>query len=169
MNLRDQLEKAKLLSKKDAKRLAHEERVHRKEVGREGIEAEKSARESELVAAREQQRLTDAERQKVIEAERKRAEELAACEAILDTEVRAPSRGAPWYFELSDGRVPHLRVDDSDRHKLVLGNVCVVRRTTADSHSYGLLPTPLAQRVAKMLPERVVWSAPPANLNSARV
>ena len=31
MNLRDQLKKAKLLSEKDAKRLAHEERVDRKE------------------------------------------------------------------------------------------------------------------------------------------
>ena len=32
-DLRDQLKKANLLSKKDAKRIAHEERVHRKQKG----------------------------------------------------------------------------------------------------------------------------------------
>ena len=44
-DLRDQLKKAKILSDKDAKRLAHEERVHRKEVGREGLELRKRIRE----------------------------------------------------------------------------------------------------------------------------
>ena len=47
-DLRDQLKKAKLLSDKKARQLAHEERVHRKKVGREGLEKEQSERQAEL-------------------------------------------------------------------------------------------------------------------------
>ena len=39
-DLRDQLKKANLISKKDQKRLEHEQRVRRKKVGREGLEQE---------------------------------------------------------------------------------------------------------------------------------
>ena len=40
MNMRDQLKKAKLLSDKQAKQLAHSQRVERKEKGREQLEQE---------------------------------------------------------------------------------------------------------------------------------
>ncbi|MFO1052831.1 MAG: DUF2058 family protein [Planctomycetota bacterium] len=161
MNLRDQLKKAKLLSEKDAKRLAHEERVHRKEVGREGIDAEKAQREAELTRLRADERTVDVERGKQLEAERLLAAERAACEAILETAVRSSGRGgAPWFFELPDGRLPQLRVDDADRHQLSTGQLCVVRRSRVDAHVYGFLAASHAQRVARALPDRVVWAAP---------
>ena len=40
MNLRDQLKKANLISDKKAKQLAHQQRVERKEKGREQLEQE---------------------------------------------------------------------------------------------------------------------------------
>jgi len=161
--LRDQLKNANLLSKKDAKRLAHEERVDRKAKGREGVEAERTEREAELQRKREQDRERDRERQSSLEAQRQAAQERAACEAILETEVRAPSRGRiGWLFELADGRIPMLRIGDAELHQLQGGNLCVVRTRDGDAHIYGFLNTPHARRVQAQLPERIVWAAPGA-------
>ena len=44
MNLRDQLKKANLISDKKAKQLAHQQRVERKEKGREQLEQEARSR-----------------------------------------------------------------------------------------------------------------------------
>ena len=160
MNLRDQLKKAKLLSDKDAKRLAHEERVHRKAAGHSGLEAEKQQREAEITRLRAEERSKDQARQLAVEASRRDSAEYAACEAILDSEVRRTGRnGFPWYFELPDGRLPQLRIDDAGRHQLESGHVCIVRRGAGDAHVYGFLATQHAQRVHKTMPERIVWSA----------
>ncbi len=162
-SLRDQFQKANLLSKKDAKRLAHEERVQRKEVGREGLESQKAEREAELQRQRDQSREQDRQRQAEVEVQRKAAEERAACLAILESETRDPGRGpVSWHFELQDGQLPMLRMADADRHNLLGGHLCVVRKRDTDAHVYTFLATHLAKRVRRMLPERVVWAAPGA-------
>ena len=92
-NLRDQLEKANLLSNKDAKRLAHEERVHRTEVGREGLDQEQRARQQEIDRLRAQERNLTKAQQSQIEAERRIAEERAACEQIMAKDVTRPGHG----------------------------------------------------------------------------
>jgi uncharacterized protein YaiL (DUF2058 family) len=162
-SLRDQFKKANLLSSKDAKRLAHEERIERKEKGRDVLEAERAAREAELAQARADERARDRSRQAEVEAQRKLAEERAACEALLDTEVRDCGRGPiSWHFELPDGRLPLLRMTDPDRHQLTAGHLCIVRRRGPEAHVYGLLATQHARRVVRQFPERVVWSAPGA-------
>ena len=162
-SLRDQFQKANLLSKKDAKRLAHEERVKRKEVGREGLEKQQADREAELHRQREQDRETDRKRQADLEAVRKAAEERAACLTILDNETRSVGRGpVSWHFELEDGQLPMLRMADADRHNLLGGHLCVVRQRDTDAHVYAFLATHLAKRVKRSLPDRVVWAAPGA-------
>lgn len=160
-SLRDQFKKANLLSAKDSKRLAHEERLARKEKGREGIEAEQAQRAVELARHREADRERDRERQAALDADRDAARERAACEAILESEARPPARGnAPWLFELPDGRMPLLRLGEADRHQLQSGVLCVVRTKPGDAHTYGLLATQHARRVQRQLPDRVVWAAP---------
>ena len=160
-SLRDQFKKANILSPKDAKRLAHEERVERKEKGRDVLEAEKAAREAELAKACAEGRERDRDRQAEVEAQRKLAEERAACEALLDTEVRDCGRGpVSWHFELPDGRLPLLRMTDPDRHQLMSGHLCIVRRRGVEAHVYGLIATQHAKRVVRQFPERIVWSAP---------
>jgi uncharacterized protein YaiL (DUF2058 family) len=162
-SLRDQFKKANLLSSKDAKRLAHEERIERKEKGRDGLDAERAAREAELARVRADEREKDRERQAEVEAKRKQSEERAACETLLETEVRDCGRGpVSWHFELPDGRLPLLRMADPDRHQLTSGHLCIVRRRGPEAHVYGLMATQHAQRVVGQFPERIVWSAPGA-------
>lgn len=65
-NLRDQLKKAKLLSEKDARRLAHEERVRHKEIG--GAEAADQAKaEHQEALARRREEQAEADRRRDLE------------------------------------------------------------------------------------------------------
>ena len=159
-SLRDQFEKAKLLSAKDAKRIAHEQRVERKEKGRDELERERAEREAALRGAVEAERQRDRERQREVEAARVAAQERAACESLLEREARAVSRGPmSWMFELEDGRLPVLRISEIERVQLTSGQVCIVRRKPGDAHVYGLIATAHAQRVARCFPERIAWAA----------
>ncbi|MEM7206013.1 MAG: DUF2058 family protein [Planctomycetota bacterium] len=157
--LRDQLKKAKILSEKEARRLAHEERVRRKEVGREGLEQEEKARQAELAKQRDQERERSRATQQEVEAQRRLAAEVAACQDILERDmVRPRGSGARWYFQLADGRLPYFEVDESLRFQLQSGAFWIVCRGVVESHAYGLLPADLAKRVAATLPEVFAWA-----------
>jgi uncharacterized protein YaiL (DUF2058 family) len=163
-NLRDQLKQANVLSKKDAKRLAHEERMRRKELGRAGLEAEESARRGALESQTAETRAADRERQAQLEASRKQREEAAACREILRTGVEQPDRRGTirWFFETADGALPWLMLDHGTCAQLTSGATCIVRIGATGAHAYGLLGTELARRVHRQFPDRVAWSAPGA-------
>jgi predicted phage gp36 major capsid-like protein len=157
-NLRDQLEKAKILSGKESKRLAHEERVERKEKGRETLEQEQARRQQELTAQQAQERERIRREQERLDAERKAHEEAAAARALL-ADARKPGGTVKWYFQAKDGSLPWLECSPREAQELRAGMVCVVRTGPAGTHTYRLLPTEQARRVAKVLPDAVAWAA----------
>ena len=162
-NLRDQLKKANLITKKDAKRLAHEERLHRKQVGgAAGVEREQAERAVELARLQESRRESD--RGVDIERQKRIAEttEAAACEELLRREVRRPGRrgAARWYFCLADGQLPFLELPLTERMQLQDGTVCIVRVGPVGSHDYGLISSHHGERIATVFTDRVVWAAP---------
>lgn len=62
-NLRDQLKKARLLSEKDARRLAHEERVRHKDIGgAKASDQEKAEHQEALARKRAEQAAKDRQR-----------------------------------------------------------------------------------------------------------
>jgi hypothetical protein len=159
-NLRDQLKNAKLMSDKRARQLAHDERVHRKEAGREGLEKEREQRDAELRALREEDRERTAHTQAELDRAREQAQERAACEAILQEQAFAPPGGGRqrFHFEVEGGDLPWLELDEGLARRVRAGEMCIVRSGAADAHVYRLLATDLARRVAKMLPGRVAWA-----------
>jgi uncharacterized protein YaiL (DUF2058 family) len=156
MSLRDQLKKSNLLSDKDAKRLAHEARVERKEKGREQLEQEQQQRQQELQRAQADARSNTAKEQQQLEALRLQREEAAAVQAILEQQARKPSGPARFYFETDDGSLPCLEVSPRDVQELRAGMTCIVRAGAAGTHDYRLLATELTKRVARVRPEVVV-------------
>lgn len=158
--LRDQLKKARLLSEKEARRLAHEERVQRKAKGREALESEQEQRRRELEALREQERNKARAAQAELDRRREVEAERAACLEILAKDAFRPRPGGTirWYFRLDDGRLPWLEVDPRERRELQSGAFAIVAVGPPGSHDYALLPTALARRVARAFPERVVWA-----------
>jgi uncharacterized protein YaiL (DUF2058 family) len=157
-NMRDAFKKANLISGKDAKRLAHEERVHRSQVGREGVEQEQEQRRKELEEAQRQEREQTRERQEQLESQRKAEAELSACLELLASEAKRPAPGARtrFYFETEDGRIPSLEVSETDLRQLQAGELSIVSLTERDAHVYGLIATAHARRIAQVLPGRVV-------------
>lgn len=159
-SLRDQLKKAKLLSEKEARRLAHEERVQRKAKGREALESEQERRRRELEELRAQEREKARAAQAELDRRRELEAERAACLEILAKDTFRPRPGGTirWYFRRDDGRLPWLEVDPHERRELQSGAFAVVAMGPPGSHDYALLSAALARRVARTLPERIVWA-----------
>ena len=161
--LRDQLKKAKLLSKKDAKRLAHEQRVERKAKGREGVERDAAARKAELASMQAEKRSEDRERQEERTAADAERAEQAACRELLRREASVPrgrGPGSRWFFETSDGYVPVLSVDATTRSQLEAGQLRVVRVSETALHAYGVIAAEHGDRIRRHYPDRVVWPTP---------
>ena len=156
MSLRDQLKKANLLSDKDAKRLAHEARVERKDKGRETLEEEAAARQREIeqlsAGGRERTRV---EQERAELAKRQRAE-VAAVKALL-ADAKKPGPGAvKYYFEAGDGTLPWLELSPREAQEVRAGQMCVVRTGPAGTHTYRLLALEATRRVGRVQPEAVV-------------
>ncbi|MGE3171150.1 MAG: DUF2058 family protein [Planctomycetota bacterium] len=159
MSLRDQLKKAKLLSDKDARRLAHESRVERKEKGREQLEQEQEQKQQELQRLQGEERARVQREQKELEQARLQREEGAAVQAILDKARKAGPGTVKWYFETEDGALPWLEVSPREAQELRAGMQFVVSLGASGTHDYRLLDGELAQRVAKVRPEAIAWAA----------
>ncbi|HZN38304.1 MAG TPA: DUF2058 family protein [Planctomycetota bacterium] len=169
MSLRDQFKKANLISDKDARRLAHEQRVARTEKGQPALDQEAEARQRELERLQTRERERTRGEQDRIEADRRRREEVQAVRALLD-DAKKPGPGAvKFYFEASDGTLPWLELSPREAQEVRAGALCVVRRGPAGTHTYRLLPLEAAKRLAKVMPEVVVFAprgvvpAQPAN------
>lgn len=159
-DLRDQLKKAKILSDKRARQLAHEERVRAKEIGRDAVEQEHAARRAELGHLQGEERAAQKAAQEVVDAAKREAAERAACTEILSRDAVQPRRGGNqrWHFQLGDGSLPWFEVDEGMAFKLQSGAFWVIRVGPPDSHDYRLLPAEFGERVGASLPDAVAWA-----------
>ena len=159
MSLRDQFRKAKILSDKDAKRLAHQARVERTEKGREALEQEAKTRAREVEQLRQSEREESRRTQEQLERERRQKEELAAARVLL-AEAKKPGPGAvKFYFAANDGTLPWLELSPREAQELSAGAVGVVRSGPPATHTYRLMSIESLRRVAKMIPDAVVHVA----------
>jgi uncharacterized protein YaiL (DUF2058 family) len=156
MSLRDQFKKAKLISDKDSKRLAHEARVERAEKGREVIEKEASERQRDLEQMQSRERERDRRENERAETDRKHREEVLAVRTLLD-DAKKPGPGAvKFYFEIGDGSLPWLELSPREAQEVRAGALCIVRGGPHGTHTYRLLPLEATKRVARVLPDVVV-------------
>lgn len=158
MSLRDQLKKANLLSDKEARRLAHESRIERKEKGREGLEQEAASRQKEIedLAGRERER-TRLE-QEAVDRQKKQHEELAAVQALLADAKKPGSGTVKFYFEAPDGSLPWLELAPREAQEVRAGQLCIVRGGPVGTHTYRLLSLEATRRVARLLPDVVAFA-----------
>lgn len=157
MSLRDQFKKANLLSDKEARRLAHEARIERKEKGREQIEQEQQQNQKTLQELAASERARVQREQRELEAQRQEQQEAAAVASILANEARCAGHGTVrFYFEIEDGALPWLEVSPREAQELRAGQLCIVRVGPAGVHDYRLLGSELARRVGKLRPEVLV-------------
>jgi uncharacterized protein len=158
MNMRDQLKKAKLLSDKQAKQLAHAQRVERKEKGREQLEQEALDRKQEVEGLRAKERENTRRDQAEIERQRKRREEQVAIDVLLAS-AKKPGPGAvKFYFAARDGSLPWLELSPREAQEVSAGQLVVVRGGPVGTHVYRLLAVDAARRVANVRPDALVYA-----------
>jgi hypothetical protein len=158
MNMRDQLKKAKLLSDKKAKQLAHSARVERKEKGREKLEQESVQRQQEVAQMRAQSSESTRREQAEIERERKQREEQVAIDVLL-ADAKKPGPGTvKFYFAARDGSLPWLELSPREAKEVSAGQLCVVRVGPSGTHVYRLLPLEVGRRVANARPEALAYA-----------
>lgn len=157
-DLRDALKKAGLIDDKADKRLKHEERVQRKELGREGLEAQKKA-DDDARRARDDQKKSDAKSaQQRLDHDRQRSERWKKLLTSLESDAILGSSGPRrFHFRDADGHLPYLQVDDDTGRRLEAGELAIAR--LPDSNAAAILPRALALELAHFRPELVLHLA----------
>jgi uncharacterized protein YaiL (DUF2058 family) len=157
-DLRDALKKAGLIDDKADKRLKHEERVQKKELGREGLEAQRHQDEAERRARDEQKRGDAKVAQQRLDHERARAEKWKKLLHGLESEaIRGGSGPRRFHFRDADGHLPYLMVDDEIGRRLEAGELAIAR--LPDNNAAAILPRALALELKTFRPELVVHLA----------
>ncbi len=155
--LKDQLLKAKLVSKKQVRKVEHEQRKRKKELGREGIEREK-ARLREEQEEKERLRREEQRRQE----QRRKDEEMAR--AGLQR-IRSLVTGADlskfgsgpnsFYFKASNGTIPCLEVSGAMAERLETGRAVIVELPGERAPEFFIVPPDVAEQVQRATPDAV--------------
>ncbi len=127
-DLRKALQEAGLVSEKQIRQAKHQERVERKDLGQEGLAAQRRQREAEQLAELAQKREADRQRnearleEKAAEGGRGRVTSLLREESLIEREA-GPKR---FYFALPDGRITFLEVSPGLARRLTQGDAAIV-------------------------------------------
>jgi len=154
-DLRDAFKKAGLIDDKADRRLKHEERVQKKELGREGQEEQRKREDAER-RARDEQKKSDAKHaQQKLDHERQRSEKWKKLVADLDRDaLRGTSGPRRFHYHDSDDHLPYLQVDDDTGRRLEAGELAIVRHPQTKVAL--MVPRAIALELAKLDPQMVL-------------
>lgn len=124
-NLGDAFKKAGLVSDKEQRQRKHEERLHRKEAGREGLQNEEAGRAAERAAREEEERKRHRALEKERQERRSAAEAAAKARDVLRAKALADVPRGPRRFHYVDsqGFVLFLMVGDDLGRRLEAGEL----------------------------------------------
>ena len=128
MSLKDELLKAKLISKKKLKQLEHEERIERTKIGKEGVEQQQQQRRQEMENRQQRQKQRDQQLAQLQKSEQQQKEEQARILDIINHgKIEDGVRGhRKFYFVASDGKIPFLMISDGLATNLERGQAAIV-------------------------------------------
>lgn len=134
-DMKDALRKAGLASQKQIRQVEHAGRVHRTNVGPEGLEAERAEREAKLRAEQEQKRTADRDRERARQVQRQdEARRTRVVTLLRDANLMAREGGPRrYYFTHPSGRIHFLDVSPGLVRRLQMGDAAIVDAS-------GLLP-----------------------------
>ncbi len=154
-DLREQLLKAGLVSSRQVRQAKHDDRVHRKEVGLEGLQEERAAQQRAAEERLEAKRRADREREEERrrrELEQQRAEVLRS--RIRGGWIREATAGAKrFFFVLEGGRITYLDLNDGAARRLLGGSAAIVDTTGAVRGEFCVIDGHAAQSLAREHPE----------------
>ncbi|MFC1889599.1 DUF2058 family protein [Thermodesulfobacteriota bacterium] len=160
-SLKDQLLAKKIVDRKQVRRAEHEERLRRKSIGREGLEAERrrarEAAEATQRDTRKRDKARESKRQAELRAQEEesrqavRVEDLAASGAIREG-VEGERR---FFFKARSGRVPSLNVSETMEARLVSGRAAIVELSEGATVRWVIVGRSTADKILAIDPEAV--------------
>ena len=128
MSLKDELLKAKLISKKQLKKIEHEKRIAKTKLGTEGVAQKKEEREAELAAKIKAQKEKNKQQAKLKKEELVEKEKIARIKSFVRNAVRPENRrgNRKFYFVASDKKIPYLTVSDDIAVNLETGRLAII-------------------------------------------
>ena len=161
-DMRDALRKAGLASKKELRQVKHRDRVRRKDLGKDGLAAEREQGEAEHRAEGEDKKRADRAREKD-RAQHQRDEAVRTRLASLLQENDLSSReGGPkrFYFETPDGHISFLEVSPNLVRRLAQGDAAIVSAADVLRADFIPIPGKAAHELHRLAPERILlWNA----------
>ena len=148
-NLKDQLLKAKLVSKKQVRKVEHQERERQKKLGRKGVQEEKEHLRKER---EEKERLRKAEQQRQSQIRKQEEEALMARQRIAGLVAGAnllESGAGPrrFHFVASDGSIPYLELSDDLVARLEKGTAAIVELSEGEEPRIFVVPPDVAKQL----------------------
>ncbi len=150
-SLKDQLRKANLLSKKKAKQLAHKQRVKRKKLGKDGLQAEQDALEAQRKAEKARERQRAREREAEARRQREEREARARLSDLVKNGRIAGYRGSRRFFFITrDRKVPFLDLSDELGRKLEAGRCAIVEAAPGMPEEFCVVERDVADRMREI-------------------
>jgi uncharacterized protein YaiL (DUF2058 family) len=157
-DLRDAFKKAGLIDDKTDRRLKHEERVEKKELGREGKEEQRRREEQERQQRDEQKKADIKAAQQKHDQDRQRNERWKKLLGQVEAEaLRGTSGPRRFHYREADGHLPYVQIDDETGRRLEAGELALIRMP--DSGAVAILARPLALELRLARPELVTFLA----------
>ncbi len=161
-DMREALRKAGLLSEKEIRQAKHRDRVRRKELGKEGIEAERREKEQRFREEQERKRREDQERQRLLEQQKAEEARRAALERLITEGDLLAREGGPrrFYFATKSGRISFLDVSDRLASRLIQGDAAIVECRGWLKREFTAVPGKVAVEIERLDPSAIVsWNA----------
>ena len=157
-DLRDAFKKAGLIDDKTDRRLKHEERVQRAELGREGLAQQKQQEEQERKRREEEKRAEARIAQQKLDASRQQNERWKKLLHELEEKAQRGTSGPRrFHYHEPDGHLPFVLVDDDSGRRLEAGELAIVRLPPNDEPA--LVPRSLALDLQSFDPARLLHLA----------
>ena len=156
-SLKDELLKAKVVSKKDVKRSDHEERVKKKEVGAEELRREKETLKEEIAAEKAGKRERDRRKEEALRKEREGREKIIRLEQkIRENAIReAYVNSRRFHFVARNGGLPYLEVSEDMVRQLETGRLAIVEIPRGSFSEFFIVPGEIAGEILKTMPDWV--------------
>lgn len=161
-DMKDALRKAGLVSDKEARQAAHRDRVRRKELGEEGLAAERRSLEVAEREEAERRRHEDQARDSKLRAQRAEAERDEKVTRLITEGDLLLREGGPkrFYFEAQGGRIYFLDVSDQLSRRLAQGDAAIVDARGVLRNNYTAVSGKTAAELRALDATRILfWNA----------
>jgi hypothetical protein len=161
-DLRDAMKKAGVVSEKQVRQAKHGDRVHRKEAGADGLDAEREQRDATFAAEQERRRREDADREKTRQAQRESQEQPGRLTQLVRANDLSMQEAGPrrFYFPLPSAEVAFVDVSDALARRLAQGDVAIVDGAGLLERDFGLVTGKIAREIEGIERSRILlWNA----------